>query len=346
MILGPGSTGMASFSAIFTKRVDQADMGKAAPIFLDVWIYFNLIPNTIFLPILVATFLFSKRVKRHPTLINVCMTWILSGVFSLLLYYAGQDRGPEPYKPLCIAQTALLYGITPMWSVAVLVLVYHMVLAVQGNPADLHAGRSRMILMLSAPYIAQCAFSIAALAFAILRPDKVNRARRFFYCSLKFNPLSNAMSIFTAIMCLCIIVLEIHLAINLYRNWRGMRRAGRSTGLDLQLIVRVLTFGIYVLYGMVVDIISMFDSHNIAPDMYAATIGAVVFLVFGTQADVFRAWCFWRPEVPPTMQPIYIPQEPNWVYHVDPASLAEKFGKVSELARPPAARIMTRAELV
>jgi len=63
MILGPGSTGMASFSAIFTKRVDQADMGKAAPIFLDVWIYFNLIPNTIFLPILVATFLFFKTRK-------------------------------------------------------------------------------------------------------------------------------------------------------------------------------------------------------------------------------------------------------------------------------------------
>lgn len=52
---------------------------------LNLWIYFNLIANTILLPILVATFLFSKKVKRHLTLVNLCITWILSGIFSLLL---------------------------------------------------------------------------------------------------------------------------------------------------------------------------------------------------------------------------------------------------------------------
>lgn len=66
--------------------VNQEDMGKSAIPLLHVWIFFNLI-SIILLPILVATFLFSKRVtKRHPSLINVCMTWILSGIYSLLLY--------------------------------------------------------------------------------------------------------------------------------------------------------------------------------------------------------------------------------------------------------------------
>lgn len=64
---------------------NQADMGHAAPALLDVWIYFNLVSNTVLLPILVATFLFSRRAKRHFALINVCITWILSGVFALLL---------------------------------------------------------------------------------------------------------------------------------------------------------------------------------------------------------------------------------------------------------------------
>jgi hypothetical protein len=60
-------------------------MGRAAPALLDVWIYFNLVSNTVLLPILVATFLFSRKAKRHPTLVNLCLTWIFSGIFSLLL---------------------------------------------------------------------------------------------------------------------------------------------------------------------------------------------------------------------------------------------------------------------
>lgn len=74
------------------------------------------------------------------------------------------------------------------WSVAVLVLVYHMILSVHGDLAQAHASRSKMFLviyfvvlsvstvdlsvhvlkMLSAPYIAQGAFSIAALCVCYL----------------------------------------------------------------------------------------------------------------------------------------------------------------------------------
>jgi len=60
-------------------------LGSSATTYLNVWIYFNLIGNTILLPIVVLTFLFSKTAKRHPTLINLCITWIFSGIFALLL---------------------------------------------------------------------------------------------------------------------------------------------------------------------------------------------------------------------------------------------------------------------
>jgi hypothetical protein len=98
-------------------RADQQETGKIAIPLLNAWIALNFISNIILLPILVLTFLFSKRVtKRHPTLINVCMTWILSGIYSLLLFFGGRAKptDPEPSKALCIAQTSLLYGILPM----------------------------------------------------------------------------------------------------------------------------------------------------------------------------------------------------------------------------------------
>lgn len=63
----------------------REELGDSAMIYLNVWIYFNLVGNTILLPLVVITFLFSKTAKRHSTLVNLCITWIFSGVFSLLL---------------------------------------------------------------------------------------------------------------------------------------------------------------------------------------------------------------------------------------------------------------------
>lgn len=123
--------------------VAKMHLGDSAAIYRDVWIYFNLIGNTILLPLVVLTFIFSKTAKRHPTLVNLCITWIFSGVFSLLLYvfhftsfqlevtsrilapdkpltrfiyrfYTKQHVGPDPDKLLCVAQASFLYGITPM----------------------------------------------------------------------------------------------------------------------------------------------------------------------------------------------------------------------------------------
>jgi hypothetical protein len=322
-------------------RAAAKDMGKAAPSLLNVWIYFNLIPNTIFLPILVATFIFSKRVRRHPTLVNLCITWIFSGIFSLLLFYAGEHKGPEPAPGLCIIQSSLIYGIPPMWSVAILMMVYHMIVAFDDDPAKTRVSTLKLSLMLSAPYIAQFSFSMANLIVALENPTKVNRKKRFFYCSLKVPALINAMTLFTFIVSVGILMLQLQLAAILYRNWRGIRKAGRSSGVDVQLILRVLAFGIYVFFGMVANVISTFVERSFAPDIYAATFGTVVLLVFGTQPDILRVWCFWRSQSPNqiSFSPDLIQRNSNDLAN----SKAEKGEHHPDLVqRPPVARAPSR----
>lgn len=112
-------------------------------------------------------------------------------------FYAGQHVGPEPNKGLCIAQTSLMYGITPMyvctflrlclasrfpnrrWSVAVLMLVYHLSMTIDGGPSNAKFARLKLYMvsprssfiasiahtnpfqMLVAPYIALAAFCLA-----------------------------------------------------------------------------------------------------------------------------------------------------------------------------------------
>ncbi|KAF9463059.1 hypothetical protein BDZ94DRAFT_1322140 [Collybia nuda] len=275
---------------------DMWHMGMYPPVLMDVWIYFHLIANTILLPILVTTFFMSKKVRRHSTLVNLCITWIFSGIFSLLLFFAGKHRGDEPGSTLCIIQTSLLYGITPMWAVAILMLLYYMLVALHDDISSL--GRGITIFMLSAPYIAQCSFTIATLILAWNNTELVNRHRRFFYCSLNNNGLAMGMWLFTLTIGLGILVLGVALGSTLYRNWRALRKVGQKSGVEVQLFVRVLIFVAYIAFGMFAITISIFDPHNLMPDLYAATIGAAVFLLFGTQPDVLRVWCFWRRSTP------------------------------------------------
>jgi hypothetical protein len=59
-------------------------VGTSSVALLYLFLFFQLV-DQIFLPVLIATFLLSKTVKRHPTVVNVCMTWIISGITSSLL---------------------------------------------------------------------------------------------------------------------------------------------------------------------------------------------------------------------------------------------------------------------
>ncbi|PBK75094.1 hypothetical protein ARMSODRAFT_951169 [Armillaria solidipes] len=304
----------------------SSDMGPVSPLLLSIWIYPNLISNTILLPFLVATFLFSTRANRHPTLINLCMTWIFSGIFSLLLFYTGKyEPNPlEPPKLLCIVQASLIYGITPMWSVAVLVFVYHMVATTIKGWAFPSGSTVRMVVMLSAPYVAQCSFSIAALAISVSHPKLVSLHHRNLYCSLAYPHLSIAMGWFTFTVCVAIIAFETYLAIFMYRNYHGMRQARHSTGLHLALLLRVLIFGLYILFGIVANFLFMYTQQTFIGDMYLATMGTVVLLVFGSQADVVRVWCFWRRgnlcKKPAQICPSH---EPSWSIDFSKASSSE-----------------------
>ena len=63
--------------------IDETDPGSRVD--LSVWLFFQIAAGHVGLPILVATFLLAKSVTRHPTLINMCITWIISGISSALL---------------------------------------------------------------------------------------------------------------------------------------------------------------------------------------------------------------------------------------------------------------------
>ncbi|OBZ71540.1 hypothetical protein A0H81_08424 [Grifola frondosa] len=281
---------------IHYKRVSAEEIGPSASADLSVWLFFQIAADHILLPILVATFLLSRSIARHPTVINVCCTWIIAGIISSLLFYVGEHVGPEPSKGLCIAQSGLIAAVPPMTSVAVLALVYHTWASF--NPSRVESRRKLskysplVIALLSAPYIVFAIFAGIGIGLGTQHPEMVNRARRSSTAPSTRIPCNdNTMAIFTALVCIAATILELRLVVMLSRNWRALRRAGYDSGIDIQLAIRVGIFTLYILTATIVF-----------PDMFAASVGMAFFLVFASQSDVLRVWRFWRQSPPKPKQ--------------------------------------------
>ncbi|KAF8895491.1 hypothetical protein BD779DRAFT_732630 [Infundibulicybe gibba] len=232
-----------SFPSGLVKRISKHDLHNDTDVYLDIWIYFNLIANTFFLPLLA----FSP-------------------------YYYSMETNTKSKKP-------------PKLS---------MYTAFDLDPNPKSVSRAKLILMLGAPYVAECIFSLSALILAVSDPDKVGRKHEFFYCTVPNIALAQITATFTGLVCVGIVVVEARA----YRSLVGLHRAGLSGHLRSPFMLRIIFFGIYIIFGIIVNVINVTKEDCLLPDLYIATGGTVIFLVFGSQTDVLRAWLFWLPSHP------------------------------------------------
>lgn len=284
-------------------RAKAPRIGEVSNGLLYLFLAFQLV-DQIVLPILVATFLFSKSAKRAPTLINVCITWIITGIISSLLLYTGKHVGPEPPKMLCVTQAALLDGQPPMASVAVFALMYQAYVSIRWPKEK--ATKMRTYALLIAPYVTFFCYAMTAALLAVDHPENVTRARRFFYCSFKSKVFSNIYAVFTAVMLLATTGYEVAIGIFLFKNWRVLRQTG---SLDIQSVGRVVVFGAYVFLALVLSLLSIAAPRSPIPDLFAASVGTVLTLIIGSQSDIYRAWLRRPLPTPPRLE--YAPDD--WV---------------------------------
>ncbi|KAJ4500025.1 hypothetical protein C8R41DRAFT_967245 [Lentinula lateritia] len=268
-----------------------ADAGPAMPMNivhgthaeLILFLVLNMWPSHFGLPILLAIVLLSKRVQRHPTFVNLLIVFMVVGIV-----YAGKASGPEPSPALCLAQAALLYGMPGMQviitSVAVFALVFQMFIVIRAafykQPSrDTHF--VRIWVMIIAPYAVWIVFIVVTVFVGVGEPANVSRDRRFFYCSVK----SDALTAWTIVL--------------FYKRWVSIARgsSGMFTAAELNLPLRILAFGMYLLVAMSLSLLSMKSPESPIPDLIIASAATVVILIFGTQLDILRAICFWRKEV-------------------------------------------------
>ncbi|KAJ7937380.1 hypothetical protein B0H13DRAFT_1588685 [Mycena leptocephala] len=269
---------------------------------LALFLVLNMWPSHFGLPLLLAIILLSKRVHRHPTFVNLCVGFIIVGIL-----YAGKISGPEPSKLLCLFQASMLYVCTSA-SLLALMLVLQMFLVVRASvqkqepqgPQTL-----RLWAMLVVPYLALLVSIVATAAVGAANPDSVSRNRRFFYCSslmIFFLPSSSTITIFAAMVLLATIVFEVWTLTILYKNWIVVKQPGAKprVALELNLPIRVMAFGLYVILALSLSLLSVNAPESPVPDLVIASAATFVILIFGTQPDILRALCFWRKDPAPS----------------------------------------------
>jgi len=182
------------------------------------------------LPLLLAIIIFSKKIQRHPTFINLCLAFIVMGVSANLLLYAGKITGPEPPKSLCLLQASLLLGVSVLTSVSAFMLVLQMFFVIRASYQGQevldrdHVLRSWTMLVL--PWFFFTASVLATALVGSANPDQISRNRRFFYCSVQSPWLSITILAFCAIALLMTIVTEVWTVTLLYKRWVAVRERG------------------------------------------------------------------------------------------------------------------------
>jgi len=272
---------------------------------LIAFLVLNMWPSLFGLPILVAVILFSKNIQRHPTLINLLIVFIIVGISSSLLVYAGKTSGPEPPKMLCLFQASMLYGVPALTSISAFTLVFQMFIVIRGSfygqevVDEDHA--LRVLIMLSAPYIGMFIFALATAFVGAAHPAAVSRDRRFFYCSVKSRPLTDSMTLLAAIFLFATFILEVWSMVILYKmlvvlRWQRQRQSSAQSSLELNMPIRIMAFGLYIILAMSLSLLSVKAAASPVPDLAIATAASVVILIFGTQPDILRVLCLWRAE--------------------------------------------------
>jgi hypothetical protein len=82
---------------------------------------------------------------------------------------------------------------------------------------------------------------------------------------------ANAVALFSSVICLLTTLVEIHLGFLLYRNWRALRAAGQSGGVDLAFVIRTCVFGMYIAAGMIISLITIWNPTTSITDLYGAS---------------------------------------------------------------------------
>lgn len=268
------------------------------------------------LPILILTFLFAKSVHRHRTLVNFCITWLIYSVVYSLLIYSGEsnETNVDIHKhfipgPVCIAQSILVHGVTPMVVTSGLIVVLSARHLMWDPQLGGHTKRIQKVFAIAsivAPYLTGTTFIVAAAVVRHRQPHLVTSWHGLF-CTFSYGVFHRyVIPGFCLSLSSCLIVLQASMWYDSYTSWRTI---GKGFPLADRRVSKTLIFriAIFTIISIVILMVSIFDLSNnaegVVPTFLAVCLPLMALIVFGSQKDIFKAW------IPPSMISVDAPPD-------------------------------------
>ncbi|KAL1951512.1 hypothetical protein VTO73DRAFT_661 [Trametes versicolor] len=289
------------------KEPSPPDLRGLTPVFLTI----HVLGGHIGLPLVVATFLISKTAKRHPTIINFCVIWILYSIIYCLLLYGGSELQEHPPYALCLTQAAMNYAAPPMAVVAGLAVVLQIwsTFVEPWKEARLvNIPRwIKLFAMILPPYLVFIGFSLSAGYYGLKNPHWV-QVKNGLYCGLmhgKFEML--AVPIFCGTLVLIIIGFEVATIVRYFRGRRLIKKVFPLVDRkepSLSPWCRAALFLIYAALTLGVCIMELKQEASVFGYMIQAALPLAAFLIFGLQKDIVLTWFSmnrknrWTPDEP------------------------------------------------
>ncbi|KAI0661868.1 hypothetical protein C8Q70DRAFT_1052169 [Cubamyces menziesii] len=246
------------------------------------------------------TALFARKVYRHFTWLNFCITWLIYVVSYTLLAFSGQQtRAEPPVYPLCLSQACLIYAAPVLVAMSTFSLVLQLWFTLSNALRPPPKGTEprhyfRNSFLLVAPYVLWLGFLVAILVLGTRHPETVQRSNGLVYCTIKTGTPGNVTAACVAAILLIMVGLDVYIATVLFKNWRALRKSDRPGQIPFSLIVRVAIFSFVCVVGIGCAFVFLSNVSAFAGNTIIALMPLIAFLVFGTQRDILSVWLFWR----------------------------------------------------
>jgi len=259
------------------------------------------------LTILIATLVFSDRVrKRNASLISLLVVTVLCSIPPALLFYTELIMNPRPPFGLCFSQAIFKDGTDPMFVVASFALIIEF-LQGAGITVMQFIHTLRTPLLVAMPYLTFVVFATITAGLGGTHPNKVLHETNRLYCWVDFPVYNHGVEIFSVVVVVLTVSLEVAAIIKLRQNWSQLRtQVGNSSNtslFSLSQAFRICGFTILQLNYVIlcgIDFYFTSTATHILPILYEALMPLATFLIFGTTEDCLQVWMFWRPRLEST----------------------------------------------
>ncbi|KAG2756420.1 hypothetical protein P692DRAFT_20714392, partial [Suillus brevipes Sb2] len=228
---------------------------------ISIYLFLLIAGGHVLLPVIITTALLHKKLCWHPTLINLCVTWVVYSVVHCLYLYTGNGVQPRS-QTVCTAQAAMIYGAGPIYSSAPMSDVnnrqtWTTMQNFEHHFAEKFPRLTTIIQMISPPYMVFVGFTIGASILTKLQNGSAQPLNGLFCTSyvhsLMFTELFRALTVpgFCVAMMALVLCLEAAITIQYYHRWKRIKNSFPLLAPRRPSTTLIFRLGLFFLYSWV-----------------------------------------------------------------------------------------------